>query len=185
MKFPKATGSTVTKYYYAGASRIAMQKQTVPQNPQVTYLLGDHLGSTSLAVNASTGAAVETRYKPWGEVRYTTPNQTLPTRYTYTGQYSHMPDEATDLGNAGFGLMFYNARWYDPYLNHFTQPDTIVPDPYNSQDWDRYAYARNNPIRYNDPSGHFPILLAAVIVVGAFLLTSDVQQQPPPPDPIK
>lgn len=36
-----------------------------------------------------------------------------------------------------------------------TQPDTIVPDPYNSQDWDRYAYARNNPIRYNDPSGHF------------------------------
>ena len=42
------------------------------------------------------------------------------------------------------------------YLNHFTQPDTIVPDPYNSQDYDRYAYARNNPIRYTDPSGHEP-----------------------------
>jgi len=50
--------------------------------------------------------------------------------------------------------MFYNARWYDPYLNYFTQPDTIVPNPYNSQDWDRYSYARNNPVRYNDPSGH-------------------------------
>ncbi len=50
--------------------------------------------------------------------------------------------------------MFYNARWYDPYLNHFTQPDSIVPDPSNSQDWDRYSYARNNPVRYNDPSGH-------------------------------
>ncbi|MFN8382522.1 MAG: hypothetical protein U0V02_11300 [Anaerolineales bacterium] len=35
-----------------------------------------------------------------------------------------------------------------------TQPDTIVPDPYNSQDYDRYAYARNNPMRYTDPSGH-------------------------------
>jgi len=50
--------------------------------------------------------------------------------------------------------MFYNARWHDPYLNHFTQPDSIVPDPYNSQDWDRYSYARNNPLRYTDPTGH-------------------------------
>ncbi len=25
------------------------------------------------------------------------------------------------------GLYFYNARWYDPYLNRFTQPDSIVP----------------------------------------------------------
>jgi len=53
-------------------------------------------------------------------------------------------------------LIFYNSRYYDSYLNHFTQPDSIVPDPYNSQDYDRYAYARNNPIRYNDPSGHEP-----------------------------
>ena len=30
-----------------------------------------------------------------------------------------------------FGLMLYNVRWYDPYLNHFTQPDTIVPDTNN------------------------------------------------------
>ena len=29
-----------------------------------------------------------------------------------------------------------------------------MPDPYNPQDWDRYSYARNNPVRYNDPSGH-------------------------------
>ncbi len=40
------------------------------------------------------------------------------------------------------------------YLNHFTQPDSIVPDPYNSQDYDRYSYVRNNPLRYNDASGH-------------------------------
>jgi hypothetical protein len=41
------------------------------------------------------------------------------------------------------------------YLNHFTQPDSIVPDTYNSQDYDRYAYVRNNPLRYTDPSGHY------------------------------
>ncbi|NOH04081.1 MAG: hypothetical protein HND47_19985 [Chloroflexi bacterium] len=36
-----------------------------------------------------------------------------------------------------------------------TQPDTIVPDPSNPQDWDRYSYSRNNPLKYIDPSGHF------------------------------
>jgi hypothetical protein len=64
--------------------------------------------------------------------------------------------------------MYYNARWYDPYLNHMTQPDSIVPDPYNSQDWDRYAYALNNPVRYNDPSGHCAVCGFAITLVGAY-----------------
>jgi hypothetical protein len=50
--------------------------------------------------------------------------------------------------------MFYVARWYDPYLNRFIQPDSIVPDPKNPVAWDRYAYSANNPVKYNDPSGH-------------------------------
>jgi hypothetical protein len=50
--------------------------------------------------------------------------------------------------------MFYNARWYDPYITQFSQPDSIIPDQYNPQDWNRYSYARYNPVRYNDPSGH-------------------------------
>jgi RHS repeat-associated protein len=65
-----------------------------------------------------------------------------------------MDDPSTPGVTEGFGLMFYNARWMDPYLNHFTQPDSIVPDPYNPQDWNRYSYARNNPVRYTDPTGH-------------------------------
>lgn len=51
--------------------------------------------------------------------------------------------------------MFYNARWYDPTLGRFAQVDTIVPDLYNSQDYDRYAYSNNNPVRYVDPTGHW------------------------------
>ena len=54
--------------------------------------------------------------------------------------------------------MDYKARFYDPYLNHMTQPDTIVPDPGNPQAWSRYGYALNNPIRYTDPTGHRPII---------------------------
>ena len=34
------------------------------------------------------------------------------------------------------------------------QPDTIIPSPSNPQDWNRYVYVRNTPIRYSDPTGH-------------------------------
>jgi pyocin large subunit-like protein len=37
----------------------------------------------------------------------------------------------------------------------FTQPDTLLPDPYDPQALNRYSYALNNPLRYNDPSGHY------------------------------
>jgi RHS repeat-associated protein len=64
-----------------------------------------------------------------------------------TGQASYAAD---------FGLLFYQARWYDPYLKHFVSPDSLIPDPYNSLDYNRYDYARSNPLKYTDPSGHEP-----------------------------
>jgi RHS repeat-associated protein len=136
----EVTGSTITKYYYAGSQRIAMRT-----NGTLNYLLGDHLGSTSLTTNASGQIVSELRYTAWGETRYSSGNTAA--KYQYTGQFSYESD---------FGLHFYNARWYDPHLNHFTQPDSIEPDPYNSRAWDRYAYANNNPLYYTDPDGHIP-----------------------------
>ncbi len=68
----------------------------------------------------------------------------LPTRYTYTGQYTHADQ---------FGLLFYNARYYSPALGRFVSADTIIPP--GVQGLDRYAYVNNNPLRYTDPSGHW------------------------------
>lgn len=50
--------------------------------------------------------------------------------------------------------MTYNERWYDPRIMQFNQPDTLVPDPGNPADYNRYSYVRYNPVRYTDPSGH-------------------------------
>ncbi len=38
----------------------------------------------------------------------------------------------------------------------FIQPDQLIPETYNPIDWNRYSYARGNPIRLNDPTGHWP-----------------------------
>jgi RHS repeat-associated protein len=134
----EVTGSTVTKYYYAGTQRVAMRKGST-----LSYLLGDHLGSTSLTLDASGNMVSELRYKAWGEVRYA--GGITPTDYTYTGQYS----------DSYINLLWYGSRHYDPELGCFTSPDSIVPlASQGVQAWDRYAYVNNNPVRYNDPSGH-------------------------------
>ncbi len=85
-------------------------------------------------------------YDPYGN----TISSTLPITLTdrlYTGQRSE-PD---------LGLYDYKARFYDPYLGRFVSPDTMVPDPVNPQQFNRYAYGYNNPVRYYDSDGHcFP-----------------------------
>jgi RHS repeat-associated protein len=91
-----------------------------------------------------------------------------PTDYQYTGQCSYLDSEP--MQSIGFGenelcsfsrlkhdnvsYHYYVARWYDPVTAHFAQADTIIPQPGNSADWDRYAYVLYNPMRYIDPSGH-------------------------------
>jgi len=47
---------------------------------ELTYLHGDHLGSASLATDASGGVVSEMRYYPYGETR----SGTLPTDYQFT-----------------------------------------------------------------------------------------------------
>ncbi|MEW6030196.1 MAG: RHS repeat-associated core domain-containing protein [Chloroflexota bacterium] len=126
----------VTKYYLAGASRIAMYKSGT-----LYYLLGDHLGSTSITTGPGGTKIAELRYKAWGETRYS--SGTTPTKYQFTGQRNE----------TSLGLYFYNARWYDASLGRFTSADTLVPA--GVQGYDRYAYTSNNPVKYVDPSGHF------------------------------
>ena len=46
-----------------------------------------------------------------------------------------------------------NARYYDPQIGQFISPDSLVPDPTVLIDYNRYAYARANPLRYFDPNG--------------------------------
>ena len=71
-----------------------------------------------------------------------------------------MSDANGDLGaghkhNDDLGLIYINARYYVVGIGRFASADTIVPDPMNPQQYNRYSYTLNNPLKYIDPSGHF------------------------------
>jgi len=52
-----------------------------------------------------------------------------------------------------FGLINMNGRCYDPVVGRFLSPDIIVQNPNNTQCYNRYSYAINNPMKYSDPRG--------------------------------
>jgi RHS repeat-associated protein len=80
------------------------------------YLHSDHLGSTGVVTNWWNGGVVSSqKYDPWGKVRGGTGTITQ-TTISYTGQRLD-----------GTGLLYYNARYYDPNVAKFVSADTIVP----------------------------------------------------------
>jgi RHS repeat-associated protein len=109
----------------------------------LTYLHSDHLGSTVLSTLSSNAFEVGQGYYGYGQYRS---GGSLPTDHRYTGQ---------KLDTAS-GLMYYGARYYDRTVGLFVSPDTLVPDPTNVWDYNRFMYVRGNPLAYVDFSGHTP-----------------------------
>ncbi len=80
-------------------------------------------------------------YDAWGkQTEFSNLEQV--TNRGYTG-HEHLPE---------FGLINMNARMYDPVLGRFLEVDPYVADNTWSQDFNRYSYARNNPLVYTDPN---------------------------------
>ncbi len=111
-------------------------------NGDVYYLHGDHLGSTVLETDDSGNRHATQNYFAFGARRGGTG-----TPPATENQFTSQKQDAT-------GLYYYNARYYDPAIGQFVSPDTLVPDASRVSDWNRYAYARGNPLKYSDPSGH-------------------------------
>lgn len=72
-------------------------------------------------------------------------------------------------------------------MGRFISPDTLIPGASNPLSWDRYAYAHNNPSRYNDPTGHcifgldtIICIVVAALAVTAVILTGDTDVPPQP-----
>ena len=74
----------------------------------------------------------------------------------------------------GVCLVHMNGRLYDAKLHRFLQPDNFVQDPSNTQNFNRYGYVLNNPLKYTDPSGEFLSLVIGLFETVANVFTHGV-----------
>jgi RHS repeat-associated protein len=82
-------------------------------------------------------------------------------RYTYdafggtsvSGAASENTNQYTSRENDGTGLYFYRARYYSARFGRFVSEDPIRQKG-SGANW--FAYARNNPISFADPTGLKP-----------------------------
>ncbi len=153
-RIKKTVGGTAVNYHYSGPDIIGEYGDdwTTPHaiyahgaamdDPLVrivagvpNYYHGDGLGSIVGMSDSTAALSATNRYDAWGNVTEAT--GTTP-QYGYTGR------EPSDNG-----LIYFRARYYDPEIGRFTQPDPKgFIDGIN-----RYAYVMNSPVNYVDPWG--------------------------------
>ena len=111
--------------------------EAVRRGQRTYYYHPDEQLSTALITDETGTIKNQYRYDAFGaglEV-----SEELPNRIRYTGQQY---DEVTEQ-------YYLRARYYNPILGRFLQEDVYQGDGLNL-----YAYCRNNPVVYWDPSGY-------------------------------
>jgi RHS repeat-associated protein len=117
------------------------------------YLLRDHLGSITHVLNSINAVLKEYSYDAWGRMRN-------PTTWTicapgiepylfggrgYTG-HEHL---------TWFKLINMNGRLYDPLTAQFLSVDNYIQNTSFTQNFNRFGYCFNNPLKYTDPTGYY------------------------------
>jgi RHS repeat-associated protein len=114
----------------------------------VRYLHVDERGSVSV-ITGPTGLVKEQQsFGAWGDSRsadWLTPAAPGSDSFGFTG-HAQRPF-------ASYGLLGAGARLYDSELLGYWQRDPVLGDPYDPQDLNPHAYARNRPTVLVDPTG--------------------------------
>jgi RHS repeat-associated protein len=123
----------------------------------------DHLGSILTVTKDNGDVIAEQNFDAWGRKRnvntWEYDNVDAVPTWLYRGftGHEHLPE---------FGLINMNARLYDPVLGRMLSPDNYIQASELTQNYNRYSYALNNPLKFTDPDGNFiflPILIGAAI----------------------
>jgi len=139
-------------------------KQQACRN-QESYIFicsGERRRGTRVSIEASRQRTRDAQRADYtGNISYTTDSQgNVKTRMIYK-PYGETIIEGDDNFRSKFntheqdktGLQYFNARYYDPEVGRFAQADPTVPDPLNSQAFNRYMFCLGNPISLMDASG--------------------------------
>ena len=101
------SGVETNHFLYSFGGTVVAERATTSSTNVLTYLHADHLGSVSLVTSTGGGQLYVQEFTPWGSVR-TGGVPASTTTLNYTGQRLD-----------GTGLLYYNARYYDPALGRF------------------------------------------------------------------
>ncbi len=136
------------------------------------YYHPDQLGSGSMITNEAGAEVLRIVYDVYGNIDQFASGKLNPDTGEIEHEVGNLPLMVLAAKFTGqeydpeTGFYYYNARYYDPNMGQFTTPDTEIPDPSDSQGYNRYMYVKGNPIKYSDPTGHFwflvPFIVAAV-----------------------
>jgi RHS repeat-associated protein len=140
LQMDQAGNLTGTRYYVQGDNSVAAR---TPKG--VTYLSGDHQGTSNLAVDAATLAPTKRRFDPFGVPRGAAP-------VVWPGQRGFVGG----AGDPATGLTRLGVRDYDANTGKFVTVDPVLGDD-NPQQLNAYAYSLNNPTTLSDPNGARPI----------------------------
>ncbi|MBU0496713.1 MAG: RHS repeat-associated core domain-containing protein [Candidatus Thermoplasmatota archaeon] len=132
-----------TTYYYALGELVGRNDN----DGSMYYYHNDHLRGTHVVTNSSGDVAEISRYYPFGSILHGGESQ-----YEYTGKER---DEET-------GQLYLGARYFNPKIKRWMQPDNVIPGINNPQALNRYSYNYNNPLIYIDPTGEYPNKVEAV-----------------------
>jgi RHS repeat-associated protein len=163
----KISGGTTTEYIY-GAGGVVAEKVGTTWTVGYVYLNGqllaqykngttrfahkDHLGSTRLLTkpDGTYDSADVYDYLPFGE---SVGSSAATTTHKFTGKER----------DAESGLDYFGARHYASNLGRFLSPDLILHPDQSSygpvsfmvepQNWNKYQYGQNNPLKFFDPDG--------------------------------
>ena len=130
----------VTNYYIYGSGLLYQVTETATATNTLTYHY-DYRGST-IALSADNGLVTDRiEYSAYGLTTYRAGTNDTP--FLFNGRYGVMTDPN--------GLLYMRARYYNPYLCRFLNPD---PSGF-AGGLNHYAYANGNPVSYLDPFGLF------------------------------
>ncbi len=144
-------GTRHLHYIAAGDGLAAIYVKNDGGVDSLYFIMKDHLGSITGAINNETGKVYRQSFDAWGRKRN-------PENWTYSNIPDNFPFMRGYTGHEHlkwFGLINMNGRMYDAALCRFLSPDLYVQMPDYSQNFNRYSYALNNPLVYTDPSGEF------------------------------
>jgi len=128
----------ITTYYIYGVGLLYQVTETATSTNTLTYHY-DYRGSTIALTDGNGNVTDRIEYSAYATTTYRAGTNDTP--FLFNGRYGVMTDHN--------GLLYMRARYYNPYLCRFLNPD---PSGF-SGGLNFYAYANGNPVSYLDPFG--------------------------------